>query len=341
MVQCKHCRAREAPGVPTMSLCSGCFAVSYCDAKCQKAGRAAHRERCNELKVQREAHIAAPPALDFDASGLNAAALRRAADAGNAAAMEDLASCYSVGTGGVGVDPVEAFRWRKRTVEVPAPSAEAYYNLAVCFDFGHGTLKNSVEAARLYKIAAEMGYAKAQFCYGLCLQHGDGIPCNPIEAFMWLKRAADAGDADAQCNVGHALETGHGVDEDTVLAAVYYRRSADQGDATAMNNLGNSYRDGIGVPRDPSLAVLWLKRAHDAGDPDAAKSLAWLAASLTPSEVPAMGAGILRALLDGMGVRVPPGAEKPELVALVLARCEAEHVALLARRDSGRAEPGR
>ena len=102
MVQCKLCGAREAPGVPTMSLCGGCFAVSYCDAKCQKADRAAHRELCNERKLRREAHIAAPPMLDFDASGLNAAALRRAADAGNAAAMSKLASCYLVGTGGVG-----------------------------------------------------------------------------------------------------------------------------------------------------------------------------------------------------------------------------------------------
>ena len=33
----------------------------------------------------------------------------------------------------------------------------------------------------------------------------------------------------------------------------------------------------------------------------------------------AMGAGVLRALLDGMGVRVPPGAEKLDLVALVSA----------------------
>ena len=32
-----------------------------------------------------------------------------------------------------------------------------------------------------------------------------------------------------------------------------------------------------------------------------------------------MGAGVLRALLDGMGVRVPPGAEKLDLVALVSA----------------------
>ena len=341
MVQCKHCGAREAPGVPTMSLCGGCFAVSYCDAKCQKADRAAHRERCNEYKAQREAQIAAPPKLTFDASGFDAAALRRAADAGDADAMFDLANCYSVGTGGVGVDLVEAFRWNRRAVDVPAPSAVAYFNLALCYDAGQGTPKNSVEAARLYKIAAEMGDADAQFNYGLRLQRGEGVLCNPVEAFTWLKRAADAGDAVAQGATGLALETGHGVEEDKALAVVYYRRSADQGNASSMYNLGMCYAQGAGVPRDPSLAALWMKRAHDAGEPDAANELAALTATLTPSEVPAMGAGILRALLEGQGVRVPPGAGKLELVALVLARVEVERAALIARRDAGRAARGR
>ena len=266
--------------------------------------------------------MAAPPRLDFDASGLNATALRRAANAGDAIAMSNLAGCYKVGTGGVGVDLVEAFRWSRRAVEVPAPSAKSYFNLAVCYVAGHGTPKNSVEAVRLYKIAAEMGYASAQFNYGLRLQRGDGTPCNPVEAFSWLKRAADAGLAQAQCKVGLALQSSHGVEEDKALGVVYYRRAADQGNAAAMYNLGLCYAQGIGLPRDPSLAVLWLKRALDAGNPDASNNLAVLVASLSPSEVPAMGAGILRALLDGLGVRLPPGAEKPELVALVLARGE-------------------
>ena len=324
MVECDHCGAREAPGVPTMSLCGGCFAVSYCDARCQKADRAAHRELCNERKAQNDARMAAPPTLDYDASSLNAAALRRAADAGDANAMTDLASCYKVGAGGVNTDLHEAFRWHTRAVEVPAPSAVAYYNLAQSYFFGDGTPKNSVEAARLYKIAAIMGVAEAQFSYGVCMQRGDGIPRDPVGAFTWLKRAADVGHANAQCNVGSALKSGHGVEEDKALAVVYYRRAVDQGNATAMYNLGMCYAQGAGVPRDPSLAVLWLKRALDAGYPDAKNGLAKFAASLTPSEVPAMGAGILRALLDGMDVRVPPGAGKPDLVALVLARGEVD-----------------
>ena len=341
MVQCHHCCAREAPGVPTMSLCGGCFEVSYCDAKCQKADRAAHREWCNVVKARREADRGAPPALDFDASGLNASALRRAADAGDAVAMDRLASCYTVGAGDVGVDLIEAFRWKKRAVEVPAPPAVAYFNLALCYAFGRGTPKDPFEAVRLYKIAAEMGNIVAQYNLGVCLQRGEGIPRDPVEAFTWLKRAADAGHARAQNSVGSALQTGHGVEEDDALSVVYYRRAADQGNETAMKNLGMCYAAGAGVPRDRPFAVLWLKRAIDAGNPDAANLLAVLAATFSPSEVSAMGVGVLRALLDGLGVRVPAGAEKPELVALVLARVEVERAALIARHDSGPAPGGR
>ena len=261
--------------------------------------------------------MAVTPTVRRAPPGINAAALRRAAVAGDVFAMEDLASCYTGGVGGVGVDLVEAFRWKKRTVEVPAPSAKAYVSLAQCYYFGQGTPKDPFEAARLYKIAAEMGHTIAQLSFGLCLQRGEGVARDPVEAFSWLKRAADAGDAGAQGATGRSLQIGDGVEEDKALAVVYYRRSADQGQAMAIYNLGMCYAQGDGVPRDPSLAVLWLKRALDAGHPDASNNLAVLAASLTPSEVPAMGAGILRALLDGLGLRVPPGAEKPDLVLLV------------------------
>ena len=322
MVQCNQCKARESPGVPSMRLCGGCFNVSYCDATCQKADRKAHREVCNELKARREAHNAAPPTLVGGVAGLNAAALRRAANAGDAGAMVELASCYSAGVGGVSMNLVEAFRWCLRAVEVPAPSAVAYYNLAVCYYFGHGTRKDPVEAVRLNTIAAEMGHTHAQFNLGICLQRGEGTLYNPAGAFTWFKRAADAGLAEAEFKVAFALENGLGIEEDKALGVVYYRRSADKGDANAMCNLGCCYVNGAGVPRDPSLAVLWLKRAIDAGYSDAVKNLAVLAATLSPSEVDAMSAGVLRALLDGVGMRVPPGAGKMALEAIVLAIIE-------------------
>ena len=264
--------------------------------------------------------MSAPPTTGGTSPpGFNAAALRRAAKAGVAAAMSQLAICYTTGTGGVDVDLVEAFQWKKRAVKMPAPSDEAYFNLALCYQFGRGTSRDPVEATRLYTIAAKMGHVTAQYNLGMRMQRGEGTAYDPVGAFTWLKRAADAGNAMAQCNVGHALEKGVGVGEDLPASVAYYRRAADQGDAKAMFNLGICNARGIGVPRDPSVAVLWLKRAHNAGYEDARSNMFWFTASLSPPEVHAMGAGILRALLDGMGLPATQGAEKPELVARVLA----------------------
>lgn len=36
----------------------------------------------------------------------------------------------------------------------------------MCFDNGEGVIEDVVEAARLFKLAAEQGYAEAQFTLG-------------------------------------------------------------------------------------------------------------------------------------------------------------------------------
>ena len=319
MVKCHHCGAREPPGVPTMCLCGGCVSVSYCDAKCQKADRAAHRDHCNILKTQRNKSLSGPPTLIGD--GLDwddAATYRLLAEAGDGDAMMGLSSCYLVGEGGVDVDEDEAYAWACRAVEVADPSPQAFYNLAQCHNFGHGTPKDTVEAVRLFRIAAEMGLAEAQCKLGIHLKEGNGSVYDPVSSFKWMKRAADAGHAEAQTNVAVALHSGLGVEENTPLAISYYRRAANQGDADAMCDLGAMYAGGLGVPNDNSVAVLWLKRARDTGSARAKKGLFLLVLQLTTAEVHAMGAGVLRALLDGLGVPLPSDAEKPDLVEAVL-----------------------
>ena len=252
----------------------------------------------------------------------DAFALRRAADAGDSRAACDLAICLEYGRGGVAKDLVEAAKWYIRAVNLPKPSTEALYNLARCYHGGFGVEVDLAAAADLFRRGAEMGDSEAMYMRGVVAQNGRGIPQDPVEAYSWFKRAADAGHPDAQCNVGYALAMGLGVAEDHVAAVSYYRKAADQGDATSMSNLAECYRDGTGVDRDVSASVLWFSRARKVGDSfaaaDAAKEMILLAESLTADEVSAMGAGILRALLDGLGAPPPPGAEKPELVSLVM-----------------------
>ena len=359
MVICKACgkREEELGGGLMMMRCARCCHVSYCDGECQKAHWAAHKAYCKERAAAIAAEKAQPPPLVGGRDDYDAAALRHSAEAGDALAMMRLGFCYEFSKGGVRVDFAEAARWYTRATEARNPPAEAYYNLAVSYYRGDGVLKNLPEAARLFRIAAEMGHAHAQNRLGLCLQQGEGVPYNPVEAFTWLKRAADSGHADAQCNVGAALLTGLGVPEDKAAAVVYFRRGADEGVAEAMFNLGVCYYNGDGVPRDMPQAVAWYTRAHDAGWSGAAKALADVAPHLTPAQraaadqllaaplprtvapvfapagagtggagtppatradVLTMGTGALKRLLQGRGVDIAGIVEKSELIELAL-----------------------
>ena len=190
MVCCEKCLAREAPGIPTMMRCSGCFCVSYCNSTCQIAHRPAHRLFCEDRKAAREVDAAAPPQLVGEHPVYDVAALRPAAAAGDAVAMGRLGHCYSVGTGGVPVDPVMAARWYTHAVAAPTPPADAYYNLAQCYQYGTGVPMDLSEAVRLYQTGADFGDVEAQYSLGMRLQKGEGCPFDPIAAFKWLKRAA-------------------------------------------------------------------------------------------------------------------------------------------------------
>ena len=358
MVKCEACGKKEEElgrGLQMMR-CARCYSVSYCNGECQRADWAAHKAVCKERAKEIKAVKAKAVSLVGGDEGLDAATLRRAADVGDADAMTELGICYQFGTGDVGEDAVEAVHWYSLATEARNPPAEAYNNLANCFYGGDGVLKNLPEAARLYRIAAEMGYPLAQYRLGLCLQRGEGMPFNPVEAFTWIKRAADAGDAGAQCQVGYSLDTGLGVPEDKAAGVGYFRRAADQGHADAMYNLGVCYFKGDGVPQDNAQAVAWMMRARDAGDPSAAKALAEIAPHLTPAECAAadqllitplprmpattapataatggagappltradvltMGTGALKRLLKGRGVDVAGIDEKARLIELAL-----------------------
>jgi hypothetical protein len=62
----------------------------------------------------------------------------------------------------------------------------------MCFR-GEGVQKNMTEAARLYKIAADMGYAPAQYTYSVCLVQGQGVSRNSYEARNYWQLAYNQG----------------------------------------------------------------------------------------------------------------------------------------------------
>ena len=150
------------------------------------------------------AATAAPASADYN-RGMNlwdrgklteaAAEFRRAAEAGDARAQDQLGLLYEEGQG-VTEDPVSAAFWyEKAALQGFAP---AQMNLARLYRNGKGLAQDESKAVHWYKKAAESGLAVAQFFLGLMYDTGKGVPHDPMRAYMWFSLAAVQGDRDAQ-----------------------------------------------------------------------------------------------------------------------------------------------
>ena len=62
---------------------------------------------------------------------------------------------------------------------------------------GEGIPENDKEAMKLFRLAAEQGYAPAQHNLGYMYANGEGVPENDREAVKWYQLAADQGLAGA------------------------------------------------------------------------------------------------------------------------------------------------
>ena len=63
----------------------------------------------------------------------------------------------------------------------------------------------------------------------LCTTNGDGVPQDYKEAVKWYRLAAEQGYADAQYNLGLMYSNGEGVPQDYKEAVKWYRLAAEQG----------------------------------------------------------------------------------------------------------------
>lgn len=89
------------------------------------------------------------------------------------------------------------------------------------------------EAIRLYKLAAEKGYAAAQNNLGFCYFHGIGLPKNLTATVRWYKAAAEQDYAPAQYNLGYCYEKGYGVGTKLNDVLKWYRLAANNGNEKA------------------------------------------------------------------------------------------------------------
>ena len=178
---------------------------------------------------------------------LKTAELFMNAHRGRAEAEYELGLAYETGDG-VRKDAFEAMKW---------------YNKAA--DQGHAGAQKKMKTGELLR-SAQNGGAPEKYKLAQAYETGsDDMRKDPEEAAKWYRMAAELGHAEAQCRLAQALETGTGIKRDTTEAAEWYRKAADQGHAGAQYRLGAAYENGVGVRMDYSEALKWYRKAADQG----------------------------------------------------------------------------
>ncbi|KAJ3391494.1 hypothetical protein HDU84_005869 [Entophlyctis sp. JEL0112] len=111
-------------------------------------------------------------------------------------------------------------------------------SLAHLLEHGIGKQKDEALAVQWYRLAAEVGYARAMNCLGVCYFRGTGVDKDYGEAVQWYRKAAELGNPNAQNNLGICFEEGKGVVRDLILAKTWYKAASDAHHASGTNNLG-------------------------------------------------------------------------------------------------------
>lgn len=159
------------------------------------------------------------------------AALRKAAESGDAPAQFQLGRAYSHGAS-VPRDDATAARWVEQAAE--QGHLEAQSNIGFLYSAGQGVPRDNDKAIAWWTRAAEGGFVEAQFNLAIAYQQGKLTAKDDAKAFAWMSKAAAQGIAPAQLNLGHMYSRGTGTARDPRQAIAWYRKAAAQGNTTAM-----------------------------------------------------------------------------------------------------------
>jgi len=145
--------------------------------------------------------------------------------------------------------------WREAA---EAGSAAAQNELGLMFQTGRGAPPDYAEALKWYRLAAERGDAAALTRIGWLYQNGWGVPQDYAEAIRWYRKAADRDYAPAMTNLASLYEKGKGTPRDFAVAFKWYQEAWERGaDKWAAYRLGQFYENGWGVEKDDAIASFW------------------------------------------------------------------------------------
>lgn len=186
------------------------------------------------------------------------------ANTGDAAAQCTMGQLYFDGVPGAGIakDPVKARTWFERSAG-KGDSDAAWSIAAMLINKPNSTPEELKEAIPWLEKASKAGNVGALVSYGMRLANGNGIDADPTRGISMLQSALEKGSPQARIALAGLYETGGGVKKDLKKAFQMYSDAAEAGDATALNKLGYFYENGLGVEKDESQAAAFYKKGAD------------------------------------------------------------------------------
>jgi len=150
---------------------------------------------------------------------------------------------------------------------VTVSDAEEQWEIGQQYHYAKGSYGGNPLTAKWYRLAADQGYAKAQFSLGCCYLCGNcGLLQDNSEAVKWIRLAADQGHPDAQSIMGNCFRDGCGVPQSFSEAEKWYLQSAERGEFADQVKLGELYLSAkYGLENYPQ-AYAWLSIALDSKD---------------------------------------------------------------------------
>jgi TPR repeat protein len=201
------------------------------------------------------------------------ALIRPLAEAGNSRAQVDLGGLYFEGYG-VAKNTVEACRWFRKAADQDFVPGQFF--LALCLRESAGMSHDSAEVREWLRKAADQGYAPAEVALGAPFSPLSGSTATPdqVEGPRWFQKAVADGYPPALVMLGmtHAI---HFWPQEQEEAIRLFRLAAEKGDVTAEEQLGRIYSQGMGLQPDYAEAFKWDLKAAEHGDTRSQTQLAW------------------------------------------------------------------
>jgi TPR repeat protein len=190
------------------------------------------------------------------------------AQGGNSRAAKVAAVVLAEGRGTVAADEARAATFYQQAAR--AGDAESQFWIARRAEAREPSL-----ATEMYLAAARNRFEPAYPALAVRFDRGLGTARDSAAAAHWYEEAARVGDVGSQVRIAELYARGIGVPRSDSASLAWYRRAADRGrSAEAQYQLALIHFRGRGVPKSEEEGLRWLRMAADAGHPEARKELA-------------------------------------------------------------------